>query len=505
MSDSVRILVVDDSSVSRAKLRLAVVALGHQAVEARDGSEALQLLGQHPYDAILLDIVMPGLDGFDVLEAMRRDDILAEIPVIVVSALDDDMSSVVRAIELGATDFLPKDFDPVILRARLETSIRKRRLRERERAYLDQVEELNRAAQIILDDEFSPDRMNVDDVAARDDALGTLARVLARMADEIYDREVALRRQVITLKGILMVIALGVIWGVVPTLSHIAADLDATPVGLAIWVNLLAGLMCLAVALSRKRLSLPGRGSLRFLLAWAVLGGVFQNVTIYWIAGHVEATTLALVSALEGFMVFALAAMFGVEKATLRRLVGLVVGLVGVVTVLLSRGSLASSTEVHWVALALLVPFLFAVEDLGLSTVERDELDPVNSVGFMMLLSVPMMMPLALATDGFLQVGPTFGQTELVVVLMGAASASATIILVLLIAMAGAVFAAQSAYAVTIAGIVWSMLILGESMSVTAWSAVGIMFLGLYLVEPEAGEETIQIRMPFKRSPRVSG
>ncbi len=128
MSAGGRVLVVDDDRTSRIKLGLAIKKLGFDKVEVEDGMKALELLGQQDFDLVLLDIVMPGLSGFDVLAAMKADSRLRRIPVLVISSMDDDVASVVKAIELGAEDFLPKSFDPVLLRARVHACVDKARL-----------------------------------------------------------------------------------------------------------------------------------------------------------------------------------------------------------------------------------------------------------------------------------------------------------------------------------------------------------------------------------------
>ena len=125
-----RVLIVDDSKTNLLKMSLAVKHLGHEALCKQDGSSALETLAQENIDIMLLDIVMPGMSGFDVLKAMKSNDRLRDIPVIVISSLDDDMDSVVRAIELGADDFLPKDFNPVLLKARVSAGVERKRLRE---------------------------------------------------------------------------------------------------------------------------------------------------------------------------------------------------------------------------------------------------------------------------------------------------------------------------------------------------------------------------------------
>lgn len=120
-----RILVVDDSSSVRMKLSKAVMALGHEVEVASDGPEAIQSIRAGRYDTVLLDIMMPGMDGFEVLETIKADQKTKDLPVIVISSLSDTMSSVVRALELGAEDFLPKNFELPLLRSRLTASVEK--------------------------------------------------------------------------------------------------------------------------------------------------------------------------------------------------------------------------------------------------------------------------------------------------------------------------------------------------------------------------------------------
>lgn len=129
------ILVVDDHRTTRLKLSLGLKHHGHQVDEAQNGHQALQRLRAEPYDLVLLDIMMPELDGYQVLEQMKSDSQLRDIPVIVISA-QDELESMVRGIELGAEDYLPKTFDPVLLRARIGACLEKKRLRDQQRKIL---------------------------------------------------------------------------------------------------------------------------------------------------------------------------------------------------------------------------------------------------------------------------------------------------------------------------------------------------------------------------------
>jgi adenylate cyclase len=127
------ILVVDDDRVNRMLLAKALELDGHDVRLAEDGTVGLDLLAAQRADVVLLDVVMPGLDGMTVLQRIRDDDALRDVPVIMVSALDD-FDSVIRCIELGAEDYLSKPFDPVLLRARVNAALNKTRLQDLERA-----------------------------------------------------------------------------------------------------------------------------------------------------------------------------------------------------------------------------------------------------------------------------------------------------------------------------------------------------------------------------------
>jgi phosphoserine phosphatase RsbU/P len=123
-----RVLVVDDSSFNRLLLRKRLEELGYTDVAvAENGVQALAAMDATPFDAVLLDLEMPELDGIGVLERMRQSG-RHEPPVIVISAISD-LAGVVRCIELGAEDYLPKSFEPPLLRARLASVLEKKRLR----------------------------------------------------------------------------------------------------------------------------------------------------------------------------------------------------------------------------------------------------------------------------------------------------------------------------------------------------------------------------------------
>ncbi|MBC7924506.1 MAG: response regulator [Bryobacteraceae bacterium] len=167
-----RLLLVDDSAGNRDILRRYLEQQGYDVTVSDDGQKCLQLLDEGDFALVLLDVVLPVLDGFQVLTQIKANPALCSTPVILISALDES-SSAVRCIQMGADDYLVKPFDPVLLSARIEASIEKTRLRVEEKRRADELEQaLNQLRQ-------TQDRMVVQD------KLASLGALTAGIAHEI--------------------------------------------------------------------------------------------------------------------------------------------------------------------------------------------------------------------------------------------------------------------------------------------------------------------------------
>jgi len=187
------LLVVDDNSMNRIMLSRYITKLGYQATLVEKGRQALDKLQAEPFDLVLLDVEMPEMDGYAVLDHLKADPHLRDLPVLMISAVEE-LESVVRCIELGAQDYLPKPFNPVLLRARLSACLERKRLRDQEIDYLQQVGRVTAAAAAIRANTFQAE--SLDEVARRSDELGQLALVFQEMAHQVYAREQHLQRQV---------------------------------------------------------------------------------------------------------------------------------------------------------------------------------------------------------------------------------------------------------------------------------------------------------------------
>jgi adenylate cyclase len=145
--ESGSILVVDDNGINRDLLSRYLERQGHAVQVAHNGRQALEMIAADAFDLVLLDITMPGLTGYEVLQHLKHSETWRDLPVIMISALDE-MDSVIRCIELGAEDYLPKPFNPVLLRNRVGAFLERKRLRDIKIEQQRQLQELNNALEL---------------------------------------------------------------------------------------------------------------------------------------------------------------------------------------------------------------------------------------------------------------------------------------------------------------------------------------------------------------------
>ncbi|MEZ4315988.1 MAG: adenylate/guanylate cyclase domain-containing protein [Myxococcota bacterium] len=165
-----RILVVDDNSANRELLTRGLSKQGHTCETASDGAIALEKLEQRAFDLVLLDLVMPRLDGIGVLTVMKQDPQLRQIPVIMISG-NDDLPQIVKCIQLGADDYLAKPFDSVLLQARISACLEKKALIDKQAEHLEQIElerrRANELLRVILPEPIVQELQQTDTVTPR--------------------------------------------------------------------------------------------------------------------------------------------------------------------------------------------------------------------------------------------------------------------------------------------------------------------------------------------------
>lgn len=492
-----KILVIDDNLINRKKLKLAVSHLGFDADVAEDGDKGLDALRRETFDAVLLDILMPGKDGFEVLAILKSDDLLRDLPVIVVSDLEGETQSVSAAIELGAEDFLPKDFDPVILNARLTACLRKKQFRDQELEYFRRINALTDAAERVEAGRFDEDSLNLSEAAKNTDPIGRLALVFQGMANEIHAREVKLLRRIQTLQCSILLLICGGGSGLMPSLSRLSAGMGANPIGMAVWVDVVAALICGILVVFRGGFPRLSRSDIIFFVAWAFVVGILQHISIFLLSAHVQATFLTLVLALEGLLVFAFAALMRLEAAAPRRVIGLLIGLAGVGFSLYQKMEGNSPDANIWLFAAFAAPLFFAFETIAVAAKRPEHIDPICAVGIMFGFSTILAVLLAAVTGNFIPPAELDTPLGAVLVTIGVVTVVVNVTFFMLLKLGGGVFTSQKAYVTAIAGVLWGILLLGETLSPLAWVAIALVLLGMYLVESKGSNEPITIKRDF--------
>jgi len=150
VSSSVRILAVDDEKIFREVLSRLLSQQGHEVTTAEDGFKALNIVAEHAFDIILLDMQMPGLNGDEILQQLKNDPKSSHIPVIMISAVDE-IHTIVKCIEIGAEDYIIKPFNAQILKARISARIERKWFRDQERSYFKELQnEREKVEQLLL-------------------------------------------------------------------------------------------------------------------------------------------------------------------------------------------------------------------------------------------------------------------------------------------------------------------------------------------------------------------
>jgi adenylate cyclase len=190
-----RVLVVDDAKSGRDMLTRRLEQDGHRADVAEDGEQALTMLGAVDYDLVLLDILMPRLDGYGVLERVKADERLRHIPIVVISAVDET-ASVVRCLQMGADDYVTKPFDAVLLRARVTACLQKKRVHDLEQAHTRELQSLNEVLEQRVTEATEDLRRRVRELTALTEASRAINSVMN--TDRLLEQILELSREVMT-------------------------------------------------------------------------------------------------------------------------------------------------------------------------------------------------------------------------------------------------------------------------------------------------------------------
>jgi MYXO-CTERM domain-containing protein len=275
----------------------------------------------------------------------------------------------------------------------------------------------------------------------------------------------------------------GTAWGATQPLSKIAVSTGHGHFGLIFW-QLVIGALALGAltALRRRRVPL-NRATLRFALVVALIGTVIPNSASYIAVGHLPAGVMSILISTVPMLAFPIALALGADRFGAARLAGLLCGIAGVALIALPEASLPAGAA-PWIAVALIGPLFYAMEGNYVATVGTAGLDAIAALALASAVGAAIALPLALGTGQFIDPLAPWGAAERALVASSLLHAGAYAAYVWIAREAGAVFAAQVSYVVTGTGVFWAMAILGERFPPTVWAALGVMMLGLALVQP---------------------
>ena len=282
---------------------------------------------------------------------------------------------------------------------------------------------------------------------------------------------------------------MGAGWGITLPLSKIAVSTGHQPLGLVFWQMVIGAVLLGAIVFVRGGRLALGRRQITLYLAIAFLGTILPNAASYRAAAHLPAGVMSIVIAMVPMFAFPIALALGQDRFSIARLVGLGLGLGGVALLVGPEASLPDRAMVAFIPLALIAPFFYGLEGNFVGKFGTAGLDPIEVLFGASVFGAVLSFPLALGFGHWLNPLGGFGAPESALVLSSIVHALVYAGYVWLVGRAGAVFAAQVSYLVTIFGVGWAMLILDEAYSGYIWGALGLMLLGMFLVQPRDREE----------------
>ena len=288
----------------------------------------------------------------------------------------------------------------------------------------------------------------------------------------------------------LILIILGLGWGLSFTLGKIAITAGGTPIGLTFWQSLFSGLVLLAyVFLRHGKIIIPKIMFLPIVII-TFLSVVIPNIIFYACVEHLDAGVLSISVSVIPLFTYLIALGLRMDKFKVRRVIGLITGFCALLILILPENSLPDKRDIPWVLLALNCALCYALENIYIDRLALQNFGPIRLVCAVSFVSAIITFLLSLVMDQFFILQPTNLYLFISTLGLGFISATAYSIFIYLIGRAGSVFSSQVGYLVTFFGVVWGIIILGESHSVFVWISLAMIMMGIFLVQTKKTSES---------------
>ncbi|MEL6451906.1 MAG: DMT family transporter [Pseudomonadota bacterium] len=283
---------------------------------------------------------------------------------------------------------------------------------------------------------------------------------------------------------VLVLFLLGAGWGLTMPLTKIAVSTGYKHFGLIFWQLAIGVMVMSAIALVRGTRLPWGAAQLRVYVVIALIGSVLPNTASYQAAVHLPSGVMSLLLSMIPIFAFPIALVLALDGFEWRRFAGLLFGLTAVLILVLPGADLSGAIPMLWVLVALISGLFYAFEGNYVARWGTAGLDPIQVLWGASVVGTVMTLPLALLSGQWIDPRPPYGAAEVAQIISSAMHVLVYAGYVWLVRQAGPVFAVQISYLVTLTGLLWARLILGEAYPPILWGALALMLVGMYLVQP---------------------
>ena len=290
-----------------------------------------------------------------------------------------------------------------------------------------------------------------------------------------------------------LLLFMGVLWGLSFSLAKMATEGGAHPIGINFWCCLIGATILVTGGFLLKRPLPLRRDVITICIICGIVGSVIPGTAYFYAASRLSPGVLSITVATVPLMTFLAAAVLRIERLSAIRILGVVLGVVSIVLLIAPSESLPDRTAVPWVLLAIGSALCYTVENLVIAVRMPPDIPVYSIVGGMFLVASIIMTPLVLITGTFEPLTLPWGRPQWAILGMAMIAVTAYGLFLYLISYAGPVFASQTAYVVTLAGVMWGILIFNDSHSVWVWLSLVVMIIALALVTPDR-EQAIKLR-----------
>ncbi|MGC6496292.1 MAG: DMT family transporter [Candidatus Puniceispirillaceae bacterium] len=282
----------------------------------------------------------------------------------------------------------------------------------------------------------------------------------------------------------MLLLAMGLGWGLAFSLAKMAILAGGMPFGIAFWQMVVACVMCFVICqIQRKPIPMTREAIANYLLV-SVLASSVPSSCLMFAAGRVPAGVVAITIAIVPMLTYALATSMGRESQSPVRLAGLICGIIAILLLVVPSTSLPDRSAVPWILVAAIAPTFHAFNNINLTRPVMAGMHPLHIIFGANLFGAMTVLPLSLASGHMFPLAFPFGVLEWAIFGNAAINILAFICFITTINLAGPVFASQTGYIVTVSGVVWGMVLFGESHSGWVWMSLLVMIIGLSLVSP---------------------